>query len=49
MREPYFALELDCTKADPDACHIGRYLAFGPQARTLGETGRLPATTCAVS
>jgi hypothetical protein len=36
VREPYFTLKLDCAKPDPDARHIGGYLAFGPKPRNVG-------------
>ena len=49
VRESHFALELDCAKADPDACHVGVYRPPpGAAKRSLRPEGT-PATTCARS
>jgi hypothetical protein len=36
MLESDFALELDRAEANPDAGHVGGYLAFGPEPRNAG-------------
>jgi hypothetical protein len=34
--EPHLTLELDRAEADPHARHVGRFFAFGPEARNIG-------------